>query len=569
MKTIFIIIILLAILSTGCKSTKLSNHTNTSKVDKKNKLEQTLKFWYQEDYNGSKILGISLNKFYNLNKSKKKAIDIVVAVIDTKIDLSHEDLKEQIWINTKEIPDNGIDEDSNGYMDDINGWSFTGTKNGGYVIWSNFEYVRVIREWSPVFEDKTESQIQPENIENYNEYHRALKLYEAKNKFYKNWRKSLTFNIEVYNKVKDTLKYFFPKENYNLSHLDSLYKIYKVNDKTFRQRRDNNDQDLGALIFYMIVNHEVKHFKLEDIKDQKAQLDSVIEKNLNVDFDERNLIGDNPNKLEIGYGNNKIGASISGIQLINEHSTKVSSIIAANRKNEIGVNGFSDNIFIMPLHVSASGDEHDKDIATAIHYAVDNGARVINMSFGKEFSLHKEWIKEAFKYAENNNVLLVHAVGNDGMNIDNSPFYPNDYNYDDKEEVSNNFINVSSTNSKFGENMVSSFSNYGKKNVDLFAPGEQIYTAIPDNKYDFDSGTSLAAPMVSGTAALIWLHYPKLTVSQVKQIILESGSSYDIDVILPGTKDKKVKFSELSKSGKVLNVYNAMKMAEGISRRKK
>ncbi|WP_317245742.1 S8 family serine peptidase [Flavobacterium amniphilum] len=214
------------------------------------------------------------------------------------------------------------------------------------------------------------------------------------------------------------------------------------------------------------------------------------------------------------------------------------------------------------------GDEHDKDIAAAIRYAVDNGAKVINMSFGKNFSLHKDWIKEAFNYAESHNVLLVHAVGNDGISIDESPFYPNDYNYDNKGEVCGNFINVGSINSNYGEKMVSYFSNFGKKNVDLFAPGENIYTTIPENKYDFDSGTSLAAPMVSGAAALIWSYYPNLTVQQVKQIILESGTKIDFDVIEPQSINKKVPFSELSKTGRVLNVFNAMKLAEKWSKEK-
>jgi subtilisin family serine protease len=190
------------------------------------------------------------------------------------------------------------------------------------------------------------------------------------------------------------------------------------------------------------------------------------------------------------------------------------------------------------------------------------------MSFAKEFSLHPEWVTAALQYAEKHNVLVVHAASNESKNNDTDPLYPNDYLYDDQPEICNNFISVGSINKNYGEKMVSSFSNYGKNNVDLFAPGEEIYTAIPDNQYSFDSGTSLAAPMVSGTAALIWLYYPKLTVQEVKQIILESGTSHDIEVIVPGTKDKKVKFSELSKSGKVLNVYNAMQMAKEMSKTK-
>jgi cell wall-associated protease len=529
-----------------------------------------LRDWYKKDFEQDKVLGISLDKFHDLKKGKTtKTKKVIVAVLDTQIELNHEDLKPVIWVNKKEIPNNGIDDDKNGYIDDVNGWDFLGTKKGGYMVYENYEYVRIIREQGSKFQNVKREEIQTSELENYDEYQRAFKVYETKDKFYKNWRKSSIFKIGMYKKVKDTLKHFFPKEDYTINQLDSLYKIYKINDKTFKQRRDTNDQDLGALIDYMRTSLEIGHTTFDHIKGQKAQLDSVIERNLNVDFEERREIGDNPNQLEIGYGNNKIGANISGIQLINEHSTKVSGIIGACGKNKIGISGFSNDIIIMPLHVSASGDEHDKDIVTAIRYAVDNGAKVINMSFGKDFSLHKDWIKEAFRYAESHNVLLVHAVGNDGINIDTSPFYPNDYNYDNKEEVSGNFINVGSINSKYGESMVSYFSNYGKKNVDLFAPGQDIYTTSPENKYDFDSGTSLAAPMVSGTAALIWSYYPNLTVQQVKQIILESGTKIDFDVNGPTLLNRKIPFSELSKTGKVLNVYNAMQLAEKLSKEKK
>jgi cell wall-associated protease len=540
-------------------------YCQTSSLD-----EIILQKWYQKDFSQNKIPGISLEKFYQIEKGKKtSAKKIIVAVLDSQIDLYHEDLKSSIWVNIKEMPNNGIDDDKNGYIDDIHGWDFLGTKKGGYMVYENYEYVRYVREFSNKFQDKKREEIQEKDIEDYDEYQRALKFYEAKNKYYKNWHKSLVFNVSMYKKVKDTLKHFFPKEDYTIRQLDSIYKTYKINDKKYRQRRDDNDQDIGALISYMINNFQVKQFAIEDIKGQEAQLDSVIEKNLNIDFNERKLIGDNPNQLEKGYGNNKIGASILGIQLINEHSTKVSSIIGANRKNNIGINGFSDNIAIMPLHISASGDEHDKDITMAIRYAVDNGAKVINMSIGKEFSLKQEWVSDALKYAEQHNVLVIHSAGNDGFNVDENPYYPSDVVYDGTGEVSNNFINVGSISQKLDGTFVSSFSNYGKKNVDLFAPGESIYTTVPENKYDFDSGTSLAAPMVSGTAALIWLYYPNLSVQEVKKIILDSGTAYDLEVIVPGTKDKKVKFSELSKSGKVVNVYNAMQMAEKVSKSKK
>lgn len=553
----------------GCKTLKKPAVSST-KLPIINEIKVSAsKNWHQKDYLLNKIPGISLDKWYSETKKKKISKTIIVAVIDTQIDLKHEDLQGQIWTNRVEIPDNGIDDDHNGYVDDINGWSFTGDKAGGYVVWANFEFVRLVRDWNPKFKEKTESEIDPLELFKYKEYHRALNMLNEKEKFYKNWLKSLKYDVATYKLAQDTLKHFFPNEDYKVQQLDSMYKKYKINDKTYNQRRNDSDTDLGSLIINMKENLEMNLTTYKDITDQETQLDSVVQKNVNINFNERTAIGDNPNVLEKGYGNNNVSNNKAGYRTIQNHNTEVSGIIGADRENNIGIKGIVQNVKIMPLNISPSGDEHDKDITMAIRYAVDNGAKVINMSFGKEFSLHKDWVFEAFKYAEEHNVLLVHVAGNNSVNIDETPYYPSDVPYDGSNEVCGNFINVGSISSRLDSTFVSAFSNYGKQNVDLFAPGEEIYTTTSGNSYLSDSGTSLAGPMVSGTAALIWSYYPKLTVQELKQIILESGTAYDIEVIVPGTKDKKVPFSELSKSGKVLNVYNAMQMAEKMSKKKR
>jgi len=559
------ILSLLIIIFIGCKSANQSGSSIVQTVPK----TEVNDAWYQKDFQQDGIPGISLDKWYLQNKKKPKTKNIIVAVIDTQIDLNHEDLQGQIWTNQKEIPGNNIDDDHNGYIDDCNGWSFTGTKSGAYVVWNRYEYVRIVQEWGKLFKDKTESQISSDDLYKYKEYQRALKTFEQKNKYYANWLKSLKHTVSVYPLVKDTLKHFFPKEDYTYKQLDSLYKKYKINDKRYRQRRDDNDKDLGALISYMMTCLEVDENSFEDVKDKETQLDSILNKNLNLEYNERLSIVDNPNILEKGYGNNKVSNTIKGIRTIQDHNTMVSGIIAANRTNNKGIKGIAGNVKIMPLNISPSGDEHDKDIAMAVRYAVDNGAKIINMSFGKEFSMHKDWVTDAFKYAEDYNVLLVHSAGNSNQNIDENKSYPNDLNDDDSKEVLNNFINVGSTTQKLDHTFVSDFSNYGKQNVDLFAPGDEIYTTGAGNIYKTESGTSFAAPMVCGTAALIWTYYPKLTVKEVKQIILDSGTPYNIEVNIPGVTDKKIAFSELSKSGKVLNVYNALQLAEKVNKLKK
>ena len=562
----FVPLIILSFIS--CSELKIKENVTENLSKKEINTNTTVQNWHQKDYQQDALPGISLNKWYSQNKKIPKIKNTIIAVIDTQIDLKHEDLQGQIWINPREIPDNGIDDDYNGYIDDINGWSFTGTKNGGYVVWGNFEYVRIVREWDSIFKDKKENQVNTQELLNYKEYQRALKMLEGQNIDYKNWLESQNYSVRTYPIAKDSLKHYFPKEDYTYQQLDSMYKKYKINDKTFRQRREDKDWDIGAMIGFIKRKLDLNENSLEDILENKAQIDSIVNKNLNLNFNERTSIGDNPLKLEKGYGNNLVCNNKVGHRNIQDHCTKVSGIIAANRNNAIGIKGIANNVKIMPLSISFSGDEHDKDIAMAVRYAVDNGAKIINMSFGKEFSLHKQWVFEAFKYAEEHNVLLVHCAGNDGFNIDENPFYPSDNSFDGSKEICENFINVSSISSRLDSTFVSSFSNYGKQNVDLFAPGEEIYTTSTGNKYVSDSGTSLAGPMVSGTAALIWSYYPNLTAAQVKQIILHSGTTYDIEVILPGSTDKKVPFSELSKSGKVLNVYNAMQMAKKVSKHK-
>ncbi len=543
------ILLIIFLISISCSTNKeITEHKNT--------------FWHQNDKKIKFSNSNLLNKWHSENKFNKTKNTIIVAVLDTQIDLNHEDLKNQIWINKNEIPNNGIDDDINGYIDDLNGWNFVGKPNGGYYVYGNFEYTKIVRKYDSIFNDSKDIQNDSEFL--YNEFKRAKQKHQIYSGFYSNWLKSMEFSVNVGQIARDTLKYFFPKEDYTIEQLDSLYKIYKINDKTYKQKRDSNDRDLGALIHYVKSDYSTGDKTVRDLVKSRDDKDSILNRNLNISFNPRDFIKDDTKILKKGYGNNKLNNAPN----LRKHSTTVSSIIASNRKNNIGTNGFHDKIKIMPLSISTSGDEYDKDIAMAIYYAVDNGAKVINMSFGKEFSLNQQWVTEAFKYAEKHNVLLIHGSGNNSFNIDTNPYYPSDYDYEKKKDLVANFINVGSISKRTDSTMVSSFSDYGKNNVDIFAPGEDIYVAIPDNQYKYDSGTSLAAPMVSGTAALIWLYYPNLTVQEVKQIILESGVTINKQVIKPGTENELVPFSELCKSGKILNTYNAIKMAEERSKKK-
>lgn len=514
-----------------------------------------------------KLIAYEKNDLFVDTKNFNFQDKIIVAVLDSQLDINHKDLKNQIWVNKNEIPSNNIDDDNNGYVDDINGWNFVGKANGGFFSYGNFEYTRLVQKYSGLIRNKSKNDslsFQTDSLSFQTEYTNAKTKLENQLDFYRNWKNSIEFHIVNNKKVKDTLRFFLKTEDCTIFQLDSLYNIYKINNKSFYERKKDNDQDLGALIDYMRVRFQTKRQKIEDLLLINSNLDSIINKNLNINFVDRKYISDNPNILNEKYGN----PNVFLYPALALHSTEVSSLIISNRFNEKGIIEYHDNIKIMPLSISISGDEHDKDIANAIYYAVNNGAKIINMSFGKEFSLEKKWVKDAFKYAEENNVLLIHSSGNNKFDIDKNHYYPNDLDYSNKNEFVGNFINVGSISKRTDSTMVSPFSNYGKENVDIFAPGEEIYVAKPNNEHGYDSGTSLAAPIVSGTAALIWLYYPKLTVHQVKNIILESGITIDKMVIKPGTKDEMVPFSDLCKTGKVLNTYNAMQLAKKISKQK-
>lgn len=541
----------------GCSSSKTTTDLNLSKHNEFTIYKNLDSLnWFQKGIDKDGSTGMSISKWKMQNIQKLRSKEIIVAIIDSPLDINHDLVKNKLWINKAEIPDNGLDDDSNGYVDDVNGWNFIGTKDNGYLVYSNFEFVRILRDWG----DLKTNQFINQELSNQEEYNRALKKFREERVYYENWLKSLEYSVKTYPIAKDSLKHYFPKEYYTYQQLDSMYKKYKINDKTFRQRREDLDFDLGAMIAFMKARLDFGEKSLKDVEDSKQEVDSILNKSLNLKFDDRLLITDSSGKFEKGYGNNRLSTNTKGKTTTYNHSSKVSGIITMIAPSKIK---------IMPLVIAANGDEHDQDIAMAIRYAVDNRAKIINMSFSKEFSLNKNLVNSAMKYAADNNVLLVHGAGNDRFNVDVNPTYPTDIDFqDDAIEVVDNFINVGASTAISDSSLVASFSNYGKKNVDLFAPGDKIYTSVGGNSYGYDSGTSLAAPMVSGTAALIWSYFPKLTVQELKQIILDSGTAYDIEVIVPGTKDKKVSFSELSKSGKVLNVYNAMQMAEKMSKKK-
>ncbi|WP_188112170.1 S8 family serine peptidase [Aquimarina sp. RZ0] len=512
--------------------------------------------WYHKDIIKDTIPGISLNKAYTFLIDKSIRDTIIVAILDSPIDNNHEDLKQQIWINKNEIPNNGIDDDDNGYIDDIQGWNFTGSSKGEQVLFSNYEFTRILRKYDSLFNNTTlDNSISSKDSSSFQLYSKANK------KFNKQIKLAIEDTIygnmlyKSHSNAKNTLKTYFPNHNYTISSLDSLKLLYPKD--TLLQR---DILRMSNFIKYDFTEKYITNYKL--------LAEENINKLLNLSYNDRTILGDNSeNLLDHNYGNNIVNQKINFF----EHSTIVSGVIGAKRNNNIGIDGVA-NVKIMPVCISVYGDEHDKDIALAIKYAVDNGAKVINMSFGKLFSLNKKWVDDAFKYAEKNNVLIVSSAGNNHFDLNKveNEYYPND-NINNGSEISSNFMMIGASSDEVNENLITDFSNYGNIDVDVFAPGDNIKTTLPENSYTIERGTSISTAIVSGIAALVWSYYPDLSAAEMKNVLMQSGNSYNINVEIKqedGTK-KTVPFSELSKSGKIVNAYNALLIAEQISNNKK
>ena len=493
-----------------------------------NPSKDELKTWPHRDLLTTGYPGISLAEAYKALEGRK-AQTVIVGVVDSGVDINHEDLKSIIWTNPKEIPNNGIDDDKNGYVDDVHGWNFLGEINQ-----DNLEYVRILKKGDTSDPD----------------YKRAEEKYDKE-------FKDANEKIELYSQIKE-----------RIAQSDALIQKHLGKKEYTEEDLDKIDasslQLLGAVrgMKYLLSNGVSVKETLEELSEGIKHYEDRLKYGLNKEFNPRKVLNDNPDDItDKIYGNNNvIGPTAEGAL----HGTHVAGIIAAVRHNNIGIDGVADHVRIMPVRTVPDGDEYDKDVALALRYAIDNGAKVINTSFGKEFSPHKEWVYDALKYAAEKDVLIVNAAGNDTKNVDVQLTFPDD-NINGKE-FTDTMITIGALNYEYNENLVASFSNYGKNNVDLFSPGVQIYATVPENKYKFLDGTSMAAPEVAGVAALIRAYFPKLKAREVKQILMDSGLTPTVKEVLVGGRGeegeaKRMLFSELSKSGKIVNAYNAIILA--------
>lgn len=524
--------------------------TDIYNVTEKNQAltKEELKTWGFADLVQDTIPGMSVDKAYNELIKDRKGKKVIVAVIDSGIDIEHEDLKDVIWINKKEVAGNGVDDDKNGYIDDIYGWNFLGD-----IVEEGMEYSRIIRKLKPKYEN-----VDPTAIADMDEYKLYLDAVKEHEKEQNEANTSVQYFgqiIEGMTPIHETLTEEFGTESYTAEQLEG----YETED-------DDMKMQIQMLSFMMERSGSNVPEILEGLKEGKDYYQGRIDSHFNIEKDFRKDLGDDLYDLsDAYYGNNQVSGP-DPKKADAKHGTHVGGIIGATRNNGIGMNGVADNVELMVLRAVPDGDEYDKDIALAIRYAVDNGATIINTSFGKYFATNPEWVWDAIQYASDHDVLIVNAAGNDGFDLDTVQVYPNDIIIDQNRVVGETFLTVGALNFEYGENLLANFSNYGKTHVDVFAPGVQIYAPTPLNNYEFLGGTSMASPNVTGVAALIRSHFPKLSAKQVKQVIMDSGLQPEIDVVLGGDASNKIPFKDASKSGRMVNLYNALIMAERLSK---
>ena len=501
------------------------------------------KFWQHESLEETGVYGVNTQKAIQfLEYKKRKPSQLIVGVLDSGVEITHPDLKDNIWTNAKEIANNGKDDDKNGYVDDIHGWNFIGGKDGKNVDGDTLELTRLFVKYRDLFEKSADV------ASNKTKYPKEFEDYQKIKTEFENKLAEAKQGAAQYGQMDEVFKVAFPA-------LNSEWGDKELNEKNMVAFQPKSKEAQQAMMIFGLVPKEawegksMKDFTKEigdEISGGAKYYKEQVEINLNTELDPRPIVGDNyADKSERNYGNNDVDGPDS------LHGTHVSGIIAAKSGNGIGMDGIAGNgyVKIMSVRTVPNGDERDKDVANAIRYATDNGAKILNMSFGKAYSPDKQIVWDAFKYAEKKGVLLIKAAGNDNVNIDDEIHYPTLF--DEKgNEISKNVITVGA-NTMDHTNLKASFSNFGKKSVDVFAPGQAIYSTVPnkDGEYKNEDGTSMASPVVAGVAALVWAHYPKLTAIDIKQILMDSVN-------------KNPSLADISVTGGVVDAYKAVQLAE-------
>jgi subtilisin family serine protease len=479
--------------------------------------------WHRLDYDTDRVLGVGSERAISeLLAGRQPQREVIVAVIDGGVDTAHTYLRTRLWRNSKEIAGNGRDDDRNGYVDDVTGWNYMVTPTGGAVGAETFEVTRL---------------------------HAACRGGAAGRGIAKPNAARCDSIAEQYlekaAEVQGTLGQIRSIERVLMQVNAALEPVAgaPLSRAKVQAFTPTNAQQEQAKRTWLQL--EANGLGTEAIAEAKKAYENQATFGLDTAYYPR-------------AANAAGSADVTGPDA--SHGTHVAGIIGAERNPANAVMGIAPNVRIMAVRAVPDGDERDDDVARAIRYAVDNGAQVINMSFGKGFSPGKAAVDSAVRYAEGKGVLLVHAAGNDGENNDVVPSYPTPSL--DNGTRARLWLEVGASSWKSTAQLATSFSNYGKQQVDLFAPGESILSTVPGGGVKREDGTSMAAPVVSGVAALLLTYFPKLSPADVRDIIVQSVRTFpEAMVALPGGEGQRVPFSALSRTGGLIDAYAAVKLA--------
>lgn len=505
------------------------------------KSDKDLMTWYHKDFATTKVYGVNTENAYKFLESKGlKPKTVIVGVLDSGVQVDHPGLAKNMWSNPNEVPNNGKDDDNNGYIDDIHGWSFIGGKNGDIDV-DNMEVTRVVAKYKPIFEgdDSTKNKAnQAKMPEEFAMYMKSKEMYGKKSvegqqsvKLYTMIQESIPTMVKMLNGkpfTAETVKAIKPADQNEARALQVMTQV--VNNPEFAGK--------SATDFEKTMKEQMKE-ALDHFTPMAQQYD--------INFDPRKeIVGDKYDDYsEKKYGNNHYEGPDA------THGTHVAGIIAGLPQGKEVQYGVASKVAkIMSVRTVPNGDERDKDVANAIRYAVDNGAKVLNMSFGKPVSPGKNVVWDAFKYAEDKGVLLVKAAGNENQDVAEHTAYPTNFKNatDAAPFVSNVLVVGASTNDS--ASLRAGFSNYNKKMVNVFAPGQEIYSTTPKNEYQYLQGTSMASPVVAGAAAVLLAYMPNLTPAQIIESLTKSSNLSTV-----GT------FADYSQAGGVIDLKKAAEYA--------
>jgi subtilisin family serine protease len=500
--------------------------------------------WHLLDLETDKVPGISAERaLREVLATRQPRRTVIVAVIDGGTDTAHADLRANLWGNARETPGNRVDDDANGYADDLRGWNFIGGRDGRNVEHDTYEMARIhagCRKRAP------DGNIGALPAADFTLCNRVATAYEKE--------------MQEMSGMLPALQQMSGLVSQVMSVLRTALRTDAITDSAVAALRPANQDVAQAQALYARLAQQ--GITPAEIERASKEVRSRVDFGLSLTFDPRPIVGDDTTNIrEKGYGNSDVAGPDAS------HGTHVAGIIGAVRGNGAGMDGIAPAVRILTVRAVPNGDERDKDIANAIRYAVDNGAQIINMSFGKAFSPGKAVVDEAVKYADSRGVLMVHGAGNDGENNDSTDVFPNPRYLSGGRAA--HWIEVGASSWRGGKELPADFSNFGRAEVDVFAPGVDIYSTMPGGKYDKQSGTSMAAPVVSGAAALLMAYYPELTALEIKRILVNSASRHPEQLVeRPGSATGEVVFfGSLSATGGIVNVLNAARMAEQVVRK--